>query len=42
VNSESLEGVTDPGAVAIAEVFAALAKGKFPGCAALIRATPGF
>ncbi len=27
VNSESLEGVTDPGAVAIAEVFAALAKG---------------
>ncbi|QOV69344.1 dihydroxyacetone kinase subunit DhaK [Citrobacter sp. BDA59-3] len=26
VNSESLEGVTDPGAVAIAEVFAALAK----------------
>lgn len=27
VNSESLEGVTDPGAVAIAEVFAALTKG---------------
>lgn len=27
VNSESLEGVTDPGAVAIAEVFVALAKG---------------
>ena len=27
VNSENLEGVTDPGAVAIAEVFAALAKG---------------
>ncbi|MEH5014475.1 dihydroxyacetone kinase subunit DhaK [Phytobacter diazotrophicus] len=27
VNSESLEGVTDPGAVAIAEVFASLAKG---------------
>lgn len=27
VNSESLEGVTDPGAVAIAEVFAVLAKG---------------
>ncbi|WP_354692525.1 dihydroxyacetone kinase subunit DhaK [Phytobacter sp. RSE-02] len=27
VNSESLEGVTDPGAVAIADVFAALAKG---------------
>jgi len=27
VNSESLEGVTDPGAVAIAEVFTALAKG---------------
>ncbi|VTP15874.1 Dihydroxyacetone kinase [Phytobacter ursingii] len=27
VNSESLEGVTDPGAVAIADVFAAIAKG---------------
>ena len=27
VNSENLEGVTDPGAVAIAEVFAAIAKG---------------
>ena len=27
VNSENLEGVTDPGAVAVAEVFAALAKG---------------
>ena len=27
VNSQNLEGVTDPGAVAIAEVFAAIAKG---------------
>ncbi|AKL13857.1 TPA: DAK2 domain-containing protein [Kluyvera intermedia] len=27
VNSENLEGVTDPGAVAIADVFAAIAKG---------------
>jgi dihydroxyacetone kinase len=26
VNSENLEGVTDPGAVAIAEVFAAIGK----------------
>ena len=28
VNKENLEGVTDPGAVAVAEVFAAVAKAK--------------